>query len=280
MKVFISWSGDRSKAVAEALYAWLPTVILTIRPWLSLADIDKGARWRTEVATELEDSQVGIICLTPENLSAPWLLFEAGALSKIQQKSYVCTFLYDLEPTDVREPLAQFQHTLAIKEDVKKLVHTINRAQGDNRFTEAQIDKAFERGWSELADDLKNIGRTPTIQKPEPTQKEMLKELLELVRAQTRRDQRIVLFTSKHSFPYGELLSSLTDNPKEYDRYCDFLIKNLEERKNDPSEQWNATTRLLKQLNQLREKEFPSQVSELREQRNSDEGAQNENPDS
>ncbi|MDT5268747.1 MAG: hypothetical protein QOH49_933 [Acidobacteriota bacterium] len=280
MKVFISWSGDRSKAVAEALYAWLPTVILTIRPWLSLADIDKGARWRTEVASELEDSQVGIICLTPENLNAPWLLFEAGALSKIQQKSYVCTFLYDLEPTDVREPLAQFQHTLSQKEDVKKLIHTINRAQGEKRFTDAQIDKAFERGWPELAEDLNKISNTTTIQKSEPTQKEMLKELLELVRAQTRRDHKVFLFTSKHSVPYGDLHSSLADSPKGFDRYYDFIIENLEGRKSNPSEKLKATVRFLKAWEQFGDKEILGQQSESGDKRSSDEGANDENSDS
>jgi hypothetical protein len=115
MKIFISWSGIRSKAVAEALHDWLPTIIQAVRPWLSPADIDKGTRWRTEVATELEHSQVGIVCLTPENLNSSWLLFEAGALSKIQESSFICTLLYDLEPSTVVGPLGQFQHTLATK---------------------------------------------------------------------------------------------------------------------------------------------------------------------
>jgi hypothetical protein len=226
MKVFISWSGGKSKAVAEALYEWLPTVILTVRPWLSLADIDKGARWRAEVAGELEESQVGIICLTPDNLNAPWLLFEAGALSKIQQKSYVCTFLYNLEPTDVREPLAQFQHTLAQKDDVKKLVHTINRAQGDKRFTDAQIDKAFERGWPELEENLNRVGKTTEIAKPEPTEKEMLKELLELARAQTRKNPTIFLLPSERSLePYQEIHKYIDDDPKDLLSYKYLLNK-------------------------------------------------------
>jgi hypothetical protein len=90
MKVFISWSGERSRAVAEALWEWLPNVIQTVNPWVSLADIEKGARWSTEIASQLETCCVGLICLTPENLSAPWLLFEAGAISKTLDKAFVC----------------------------------------------------------------------------------------------------------------------------------------------------------------------------------------------
>ena len=50
MDVFISWSGTRSGAAAEALRTWLPKVINAIKPWLSLADMDKGARWSSDIA--------------------------------------------------------------------------------------------------------------------------------------------------------------------------------------------------------------------------------------
>lgn len=119
MKVFISWSGERSKAVAAALRYWLPKVIQALDPWMSADDIEKGTRWRSGIANELEQSSVGIICLTRENLASPWIHFEAGALSKQQDKTYVCTLLVGLEPTDVREPLAQFQHTRATKDDLR-----------------------------------------------------------------------------------------------------------------------------------------------------------------
>ena len=92
MKVFISWSGKRSQALANMLRDWLPNVIQAIKPWMSDVDIDKGSRWSKDIALQLEESKVGIICLTPENLEAPWILFEAGALSKSLEKTYVCPF--------------------------------------------------------------------------------------------------------------------------------------------------------------------------------------------
>jgi hypothetical protein len=92
--VFISWSGDRSKHVALALRDWLPMVLQAAKAFMSATDIVKGSRGLVELAGTLEVVKVGIICLTPENLSAPWLLFESGALSKTLDKgTLVCTYL-------------------------------------------------------------------------------------------------------------------------------------------------------------------------------------------
>ena len=60
MKVFISWSGERSKQVARALFEWIPCVIQAVKPWMS-EQIAKGARWSPEIAKELEETRFGIV---------------------------------------------------------------------------------------------------------------------------------------------------------------------------------------------------------------------------
>jgi hypothetical protein len=80
MDIFITWSGPRSLAVAEALKKYLPLIVNAFNPWLSKANIDKGAYWGVELTAALATSRAGIICLTPSNLTEPWILFESGAM--------------------------------------------------------------------------------------------------------------------------------------------------------------------------------------------------------
>ena len=129
MNIFLSWSGQTSRQIALALRDWLPKVIQAIDPWISSEDIEKGARWSAGVATELKATKAGVVCVTPDNQEAPWLNFEAGALSKTVDREMVCTYLFRLKPSEVTGPLAQFQHTLANKEDTLRMLATLNRAR-------------------------------------------------------------------------------------------------------------------------------------------------------
>jgi hypothetical protein len=81
-QVFISWSGELSKKLAEAVREWLPATLQFVKPYFTPMDIEKGTRWVTDISGELSKSHAGIICLTRENIGSPWMCFEAGALSK------------------------------------------------------------------------------------------------------------------------------------------------------------------------------------------------------
>jgi hypothetical protein len=186
MKVFISWSGPRSQAVAQTLRTWLKDIMQAVDPWISSADIDKGSRWSSKLARALEDTHIGVICLTPENLTAPWLLFEAGALSKLHtaQNAHVCTYLIGMPYAAVTGPFTEFQHTSATQEDTYLMVQSINAAveEGKGRLTEDRLKRAFERCWSELQECLDTL---PEPQEPIPPPlkvEDMLQNILEIVR--------------------------------------------------------------------------------------------------
>jgi hypothetical protein len=183
MKVFISWSGTRSGAVAQQLSSWLKLVIQSLEPWLSANNIDKGTQWDIELSNELSSSPVGIICLTRENLHAPWILFEAGALHKGASTNRVCTFLLDVKPSDVEQPLAKFNHTSATASDVRKLMGTLNSLT-QKPLPEAILTEAFDAYWPKLAKEIDAIkAQGETLLKPVRKPEEILNEVLEVVRS-------------------------------------------------------------------------------------------------
>ncbi|HVG90470.1 MAG TPA: hypothetical protein VNB54_03170, partial [Alphaproteobacteria bacterium] len=154
--------------------------------FLSSSDIDKGARWRTEIASRLEKAKAGIICLTPSNMQSEWILFEAGALSKTLADTYVCTLLIDMKPTDVTGPLAQFQATTTSEADMLQLVKTLNSKLGESGVPPAQLEKAFKLMWPELNKQIENLPKEEGTKAPGRSAEDMLEELLILVRNLSR----------------------------------------------------------------------------------------------
>lgn len=224
MKVFISWSGERSKAVAHALRDWLPKVIQAIDPWMSDTDIDKGSRWSSDISVILEEAKIGIICLTSENLEAPWILFEAGALSKSLDKTYVCPYLFHVESADIEGPLVQFQMTKANKDDTSKLVYTIYQALENTALTEIQLDETFEVWWPKFEQALINIPDYQTKRKPQRSEREILEEVLELTRRQAKFNEIIQQKSDLDILREKNLglkfkLEELEQEPKSIDTY-------------------------------------------------------------
>lgn len=187
MDIFISWSGARSKKLAEALREWLPNVIQTLEPWCSESDLEKGSRWLREVSEKLESTNFGIICLTPENIDEPWVLFEAGALSKTLGSSKVCPILLGLDPSDLKGPLSQFQATRFNKDEILKLIEGINKALPSNRLTAKQLEETFDLWWPRLEEKIKEIPASAAEAKPHRTDRDILEEILNTVRILDRR---------------------------------------------------------------------------------------------
>lgn len=223
MKIFISWSGDRSLAIAKALRDWLPRVIQAVQPWLSESDIGKGTRWEREIGAELAQTRFGIICLTPENLDARWINFEAGALSKTIERTYVCTYLQDLKPTDIEGPLSQFNHTRVDKEDSRKLIHAINRALEAQTLDKQIVDDAFDLLWPRLAERLNQLPAVQAQHVPTRETDDMVEEILELVRAQSVERARNSLSANRLLTTLLPLIATAMRNDPNFQPSTEFL---------------------------------------------------------
>ena len=98
-----------------------------------------------------------------------------------------------MQRADLGGPLSQFQNTVFDKEDCWKLVGSLNECCEDAALDEARLQNTFDMWWPRLEEELGQIkertvkeaqadGRQ-TVERPE---REVLEELLELTRAQTR----------------------------------------------------------------------------------------------
>ena len=164
MKIFLSWSGHSSHQVAVAIRDWLPTVLPFTEPWVSSEDIDKGARWASEIATVLNDANFGIICLVPGNLNEPWLNFEAGAISKVLEAGKVAPLLVGLDRNEAKDgPLAQFQNTLFNMNDVRQLVLSMNRAHNEP-LADGAVLKNFQVCWRSLEESVNGIDLNSVVE--------------------------------------------------------------------------------------------------------------------
>src|SRR5690606_35355682 len=185
--------------VAELLDDWIQCVIQAVDPWMSSKDIDRGALWFTEISDQLSNTSVGIVCLTKENKDKPWILFESGALAKGLTSNRVCTFLIDLAPTDLENPLAQFNHTFPTKDSVWELVRTINLTLKENALKESILSKVFDTYWRQFEKDFKEIvATTPEIEQPvKRKDNDIMLDVLSTVRLLERRLRSIELSSDR-----------------------------------------------------------------------------------
>lgn len=193
MNIFISWSGDRSHQVAKLLKRWVKSVIQASRPWISSDDIGSGTKWFAEITGQLESTAQGIICVTNANKNSPWILFEAGALSKgLTTSPKVYPLLIDLDTQDVTGPLAQFNHTWANrKPSMYKLVLDINASLPvESRMDNDVLNHVFETFWPEFERRLGEILKDTEPTNPETEERDddsIMLEMLNAVRGLSKR---------------------------------------------------------------------------------------------
>lgn len=158
MKIFLSWSKDLGKEIAEILNEVFPTIIQDLQFFYS-PDIEKGADWDKKITEALETCQFGIIIITSESKNEPWLNYEAGAIALKLENEKTATFAVDLAASDIQRPLAKFQLTMFNREDIFKLIQTLNNTLIKNNglyLSESRLKQAFEDKWNLLNKTILN----------------------------------------------------------------------------------------------------------------------------
>jgi len=177
-KLFLSWSGAMSKKVAEALNKWIPTVLQHVDTFVSSKDIESGEDWFERLTKELNNSAMGIICITPSNVGSQWIHFEAGAIFRAAKQESINLkrlniFLFHIDTlrSDIGGPLNKFQFTRSNeKDEVLALLRTINNNL-PNKVTDSVLEEVFESRWEILRRELQNI---KVDFSPEPSEQKYL----------------------------------------------------------------------------------------------------------
>jgi TIR domain len=191
MRIFISWSGSRSLAVAKLLREFVPQIIQMAEVVTSTDDIPSGSRWFTAIHESITSADLAVLCVTRENLNSPWFLFEAGALSTSHEPARIVPYLFDISPVDISGPLAAFQAVKADRDGTMRLLQAANGTLS-TPLAETTLLKAFQAFWPDLERQLSDLRLQepvevvarggPSAPRPQPMH-EQLDEVLQLVRA-------------------------------------------------------------------------------------------------
>jgi hypothetical protein len=197
--VFISWSGSRSKAMAEALRDWLPHVIQSAVPFFSDKDIASGAFWDDTIRASLKSVDFAVVCCTPENVIAPWLNYEAGALVE-RMKGGTAPWLLDSKPEELQpSPLSRLQAKAADRDGTLAVLQTLNGSL-PSPLAPQILASAFQTHWVALEEKLKAIPAAET-KTPQRDPRDMLEEIVGLCRR----------IASERQSPDNALLASAFD---------------------------------------------------------------------
>lgn len=190
MKIFVSWSGELSCQIAKILKKWIPCLLQSVEVFFSPEDIEKGDNWDKTISNELSECKYGIICLTTENIIAPWINFEAGAIAK-SLDSKVTALMVNIKPSDIKGPLSRYQATKFEKTDFFQLVDSINNVL-ETPLEHFVLENTFNAMWIALENEVATIiseyspkSREVKSQNNDTFENEAWEEVLQLLRQQS-----------------------------------------------------------------------------------------------
>jgi hypothetical protein len=182
VKIFISWSGNSERAVAEALQSTLSELCAAdVEVFVSSRSISKGANGVAVIEASLDSSAFGIVLVSKKNQAAAWLNYEAGWLASTLDRP-VATICLDLRPSDITSPLAprqatQFSDPADMETLLREIVRAANPSMSDRTFATllASVWPTIRDSWEPRHGDAETADPR--------SERDMLAELVERVRA-------------------------------------------------------------------------------------------------
>mgnify|MGYP000004652671 CR=1 FL=1 len=163
LTIFISWSRNPAKDIADKLQILLDKIFPNpdIEFFLSSSgknEIVAGEDFRNKLDNNLMDSNFGILILTKNNFERPWMMFEAGALSKGDNKSRIIPLFFDRDNRKIESPIEKFQNIEYNKEGLLKIIFSITKSLydsdelGDNQ--KQLLENQLDTNWKSFKNDI------------------------------------------------------------------------------------------------------------------------------
>lgn len=157
MRIFLSWSGKISERIASLIRQYIPLFLDSSEiSFFYSPEIKKGVLWPTKLFENISNCQTTIICLTPENVEAPWINFEGGANAAKGFKT--CPIFFGFQNHNPSGPLSYFQVTYYTKTDFFKLICSLND-ELENKCDESTLKELFEKQWKSFKSKTDNVLR-------------------------------------------------------------------------------------------------------------------------
>jgi hypothetical protein len=152
--------------------AWLPQVLPGLVPWMSEWHLAKGESWLTQLLEKLASADAVLACITSDNIRAPWIYFEAGAIAGKASAGRVFSYLVGVDKSCLQNtPLSSYQWTMATKDDTWRLVSNLNAVLA-LRHDQSLLQHGFRSRWKTLKKTLDAVTVDPaqdTEVHPPPT---------------------------------------------------------------------------------------------------------------
>jgi predicted nucleotide-binding protein len=124
VRIYLGWSGEQSRRIANLFRDWLPQIFFSVEPVLAADDIEPGdVRWSY---ARLEGVDLAIFCLTRSNADSPWLNFEVGAAVKALDRGSIIPCALDVAAAELAGPISQFQVIFLDEIGINHLLGVIN----------------------------------------------------------------------------------------------------------------------------------------------------------
>jgi hypothetical protein len=212
--IFISWSGEATRPLSQAFKLFFERVLAGhATVWTSSSDLVAGDRFNESIAGNLIKADVGVLLITRQNMRAPWILFESGALAHKEINRGAIPILVDLERSELESPLSQFQNIQgADLSGMKVILETLSTK---TNLSPDALEALLERFWPNLESALSDARDAAASSTATPNEAMQISELADKINALHLRANQAALREMSQESLIGSLILNAIGHPWE-----------------------------------------------------------------